>query len=409
MSSNNHHHPSTLAIHGDDPFATSIDIAPPLHVSTTFRYSNNPDELLSPPTSGGRPLVYSRISEPNTTRLEAVLSAVTKGHALTYASGLAAFHAMMVYLRPSVVAIGHGDRAGYHGCHGVLELLKKLYGLKVVDLEDEKAWDEAGLGMGDVVHIETPINPYGEALNIKAYAERAHKRGAYLTVDSTFGPPTLQNPLELGADCVMHSGTKYLGGHSDMLCGVVVVPHSRKEWFEGMWTERMFLGSVLGSLEGWLGLRSMRTLDLRVKMQSRNAESLVAWLDEMTNGKPSDGASEDSAASVTASVVHRIQHASLQKDDFEWLKVQMPNGFGPVFALWMKDEDLARKLPSKLKLFHHATSLGGVESLVEWRKISDPSIDPRVLRFSIGVENWEDLRDDLLQGFKALLGKDNTN
>lgn len=171
----------------------------------------------------------------------------------------------------------------------------------------------------------------------------------------------------------------------------------------------MFLGSVLGSLEGWLGLRSMRTLDLRVRMQSRNAEALVAWLDEMTNGKSSDGASKDSAASVTASVVHRIQHASLQKDDFEWLKVQMPNGFGPVFALWMKDEDLARTLPSKLKLFHHAASLGGVESLVEWRKISDPSIDPRVLRFSIGVENWEDLRDDLLQGFRALLVKDDTN
>ncbi|EOD48628.1 putative cystathionine gamma-synthase protein [Neofusicoccum parvum UCRNP2] len=393
---------STLGIHGDDWLAKSADIAPPLHVSTTFRYSSNPDELGTAEhdaPSVDVPPVYSRMAAPNTTRLEAALSAVLKGHAVTYASGLAAFHAMMVFLRPNVVAIGQRDVSGYHGCHGVLDLLKKLYGLKIVDLNDEKSWDAAGLGKGDVVHLETPINPSGEAFNIRAYADKAHARGAYLTVDSTFGPPTLQNPLEHGADCVMHSGTKYLGGHSDMLCGVLVVPGAHQEWFWGLRNERMFLGSTLGNMEGWLGLRSLRTLDLRVKQQSRNAENLVSWLYEMANAGPSVG---DSAAAVVAKTVYRVQHASLQKEDFDWLRVQMPNGFGPVFALWLKDEESAKRLPSKLKLFHHATSVGGVESLVEWRRISDPSVDPRLLRFSIGVENWEDLRDDLLHGLNAL-------
>lgn len=98
----------------------------------------------------------------------------------------------------------------------------------------------------------------------------------------------------------------------------------------------------------------------------------------------------------------RVQHASLQKDDESWLLKQMPNGFGPVFSILMREEPLARRLPSKLSFFHHATSLGGVESLIEWRSMSDATVDRRLLRVSIGLENWEDLRHDLLTGFKAL-------
>ena len=248
-----------------------------------------------------------------------------------------------------------------------------------------------------MIHLETPLNPTGEAVNIEHYAEKAHSRGAWLFVDATFGPPPLQDPFAHGADIVMHSGTKYFGGHSDMLCGVLAVNPKHKEWAQKLKDERTYLGSVMGSLEGWLGVRSLRTLELRVQRQSENADRVVGLMDGLLHGETG---SEDEK--IVKAVVEKIQHASLQKEDMHWLKKQMPAGFGPVFGLWMKSEDLARRLPSKLELFHHATSLGGVESLIEWRIMSDSTVDRRVIRVSVGVENWEDLRDDFLRGFREL-------
>ena len=163
-----------------------------------------------------------------------------------------------------------------------------------------------------------------------------------------------------------------------------------------MWQERLHLGSVMGSFEGWLGLRSMRTLELRVQRQSQSATALVTWLDSALRDEGGD-------SETVKSVVERVQHASLQKNEF--LKKQMPNGFGPVFALWMKTPEIAKALPSKLHLFHHATSLGGVESLIEWRRMSDEKIDERVLRVSVGVESWEDLKRDFLEGFRGFEGR----
>lgn len=388
--------PSTLAIHADDRLNNVTDVAPPIHLSTTFRYSHNPEELL-PKADEETDLenishVYSRLSGPNTSRLETILGALLGGYVLTYSSGLSAFHALLVYFRPRVVAIGEG----YHGCHGVIGILTKLYGLKKVNLWDEKSWDEAGLGKGDVIHVETPVNPTGEAISLEYFRKKADERGCLLTCDATFAPPPLQDPFAWGVDVVMHSGTKYFGGHSDMLCGVLAMK-SRKWWTE-MWSERMYLGSVMGSLEGWLGVRSIRTLELRIMAQSKTAEKIVGWLNAALEGS---GEAEESR--VVKPSVYQLQHASLQKSEMGWLKKQMPNGYGPVFSMWMKSSDMARKLPSKLKLFHHATSLGGVESLIEWRKMSDKGVDERVVRISVGVESWEDLRDDLFTGFSELL------
>lgn len=296
---------------------------------------------------------------------------------------------MLVYFRPNVIAIGDG----YHGCHGVINMCTKLWGLKKVDLTDESSW--ADLGKGDIVHVETPLNPTGEARDLAYYRMKADERGAILTVDATFAPPPLQDPFKQGVDVVMHSGTKYFGGHSDMLCGVLAVPKNKREWLDGLWMERMFLGSVMGNMEQWLGVRSLRTLELRVVRQSQNCEKLVHWINENLQSGSQEG-------EAVSKVVTRIQHASLQKEDMAWIKKQMPGGFGPVFSLLMKDRETARRLPGKLHLFHHATSLGGVESLVEWRRMSDATVDDRLLRFSIGVENWEDLRDDLDAAFQAL-------
>ena len=251
-----------------------------------------------------------------------------------------------------------------------------------------------------MVHVETPLNPTGEARDLDAYAAAARARGAVLTVDATFAPPPLQRPFAHGVDVVLHSGSKYLGGHSDVLCGVLALSPARaaEGWAARLREDRLLLGGVLGSLEGWLGVRSVRTLELRVERQSRNAAELVAWLDAALRS----GAEE----SVVSQVVGKVLHASLQpeaKVEGSWLRKQMPNGYGPVFALLMKTEEQARRLPSKLALFHHATSLGGVESLIEWRAMTDKTVDKRLLRVSVGVEGWEDLRADLEMGFAALL------
>ncbi|RYO78872.1 hypothetical protein DL766_010313 [Monosporascus sp. MC13-8B] len=402
---------SARAVHADDYLNSHQAVAPPMHVSTTFQFSRDPEKL-EPwlninPNNPHDSHVYSRDTAPNTTRLEAVLSSLLGGPALTYSSGLAAFHALLVFLNPRRIAIG----GGYHGCHGVIRLLSKLTGLRMIEFDpsspaDDDAALERELGPGDVVHVETPLNPTGEARDLERYAAIARRAGAYLVVDATFAPPPLLDPFRWGADAVMHSGTKYLGGHSDMLCGVVAVAprHNAPDARDGPWiprlrSERLVLGSVMGSFEGWLGLRSVRTLELRVRRQSADAEALVRWL-----------AGEVSAAAGPAGrVIREVRHASLQAeaaDGASWLRRQMPHGFGAVFSVLLRDADSARRLPSKLRLFQHATSLGGVESLVEWRAVTDRSVDPRLLRVSVGVEGWEDLRDDLVRGCEALLAEE---
>ncbi|KAF2755481.1 PLP-dependent transferase [Pseudovirgaria hyperparasitica] len=402
---------STLALHADDILNSTTDVAPALHVSTTFRYPENPDDLVpingdENPTLANPTHIYSRVSAPTSTRLETILSALLHAPVLAYTSGLAAFHALLVYLHPKTVAIS----GGYHGCHGVLGIYRKLTGCKVVDLfADDEAWDAAGLGKGDLVHVETPVNPTGEARDLAFFVKRARERGAWVSVDATLGPPGLQEPFgAYGVDVVMHSGTKYIGGHSDLLLGVLAV--RRREWVEGLGVERVFLGAVPGSMEAWLGIRGVRTLELRVRRQSESAERLVGWLDGCLRGesqgvKGEDGKGEkedeEEEAAIVRSCVHSVQHASLQKADMHWLKQQMPGGFGPVFAINMKTAGAARALPSKLTLFHHATSLGGVESLIEWRRMSDEGVDERLLRVSVGIEDWVDLKGDLVRGFRA--------
>lgn len=294
---------------------------------------------------------------------------------------------MLVHLNPRRIAIGDG----YHGCHGVIKVLSRLSGLKQLPLD----CDDSELQAGDVIHVETPLNPTGEARNLQYYADKARRTGAYLTVDATFAPPPLQDPFAFGADVVMHSGTKYFGGHSDMLCGVLAVRPDKEDWAKALLLDRLVIGSVMGSFEGWLGIRSLRTLELRVRRESETATALVTWLATQLRDP----------SSVVGSTVEKIQHASLQDEaavEGSWLRKQMPEGYGPVFALWLKNQELTKRLPSKLHLFQHATSLGGVESLIEWRAMSDAGVDKRLLRVSIGVEGFEDLKQDLLQGFEAL-------
>ncbi|KAI9800499.1 MAG: hypothetical protein M1825_004047 [Sarcosagium campestre] len=391
--------PATQAMHADDHLNRTADVAPPLHTATTFSYPQDsenlvPEDCLDLESFEGH--VYSRMTAPNSTRLETILSTLLNGRVLTYSSGLAAIHAALVHLNPKRISIGDG----YHGSHGVIAIQQKLTGVQKLPLD----CPASDLEEGDLIHVETPLNPTGEAVNLAEYAAKAKSRKAFLLVDATFGPPGLQDPFAHGADIVMHSGTKYLGGHSDMLCGVLATRSS--EIYKGLFHDRAYLGSVMGSLEGWLGVRSLRTLEVRVQRQSSNATALVSWLDgllhhgEVDSGKDASVGPEES--NLVRKVVRKVTHASLQHKDKSWLAEQMPNGFGPVFAIWTVSESTAKRLPSKLRLFHHATSLGGVESLIEWRRMSDRGCDPALLRVSVGLEAWEDLRDDLLRGFRSL-------
>ncbi|EEP76827.1 conserved hypothetical protein [Uncinocarpus reesii 1704] len=300
-----------------------------------------------------------------------------------------ALSAALVFFNPKHISIGNG----YHGSHGVISIISRLTGLKKLDLD----CPAEQLEKGDVVLLETPVNPYGTSFNIKAYADKAHARGAYLLVDSTFGPPGLQDPFLWGADMVMHSGTKYLGGHSDMLCGVLATKN--KEWRERLLNDRAYLGNVMGSMETWLGVRSLRTLEVRVQRQSENATALVKFLHDALKTSGSGNGSTD----IVQATVKEVVHSSLQEKDMEWLSKQMPGGFGPVFSIILKEERMARVLPTKLKFFHHATSLGGVESLIEWRAMTDSTVDRKLLRVSVGLEHWVDLRDDLVAGLKTCL------
>jgi cystathionine gamma-synthase len=346
--------PETLALHADDGLEPGPDVAPALHPTTTYAADN------------AQGLVYSRNDQPTRQRLEAVLGALEGGHAVVYGSGLAAVGALLHHLHPKRVAIG----GGYHGTHAVIAQWAGL-GVASVPLDAE-------LGRGDVLWVETPKNPMCEVADIAEAARRAHQAGAWLAVDSTFATPVLQQPLALGADFVMHSSTKFLAGHSDALGGVLAVKEAERAG--RLRAERAVQGSVLGVLETWLTLRSLRTLTLRVERQSGTATRLAGWL---------------------AGKVPRVWHPSLPgHPGYEVAREQM-RGPGGVLSIELDSEELARALPAQLKLFRDATSLGGVESLIEWRKRHDAKALPALLRVSVGLEHPDDLIEDLRQGLRA--------
>lgn len=373
---------ATNSIHAADHKDRVTDVAPPINVSTTFRYSDNPAELvkcgdLDPEASFLGTPVYSRLTHPNSELVEEVLGAIAGSEAVVYSSGLSAIFAALTHYNPKRLAIG----LGYHGTHHIANIFTRLSGLHQLTLVRE---DLDKLQQGDVLYIETPVNPDGEVFDIQYFADIAHSHGAHLVVDSTFAPPPLLDPFAHGADMVVHSATKYFGGHSDLLAGVLFTKSANVK--NRLTHDRLCLGTIIANLESYLLIRSLRTFELRILRQSSNATKLVAYLSANRTKWPR---------------LINLSHGSLQSGDF--IKKQMPNGHSPVFALELETEQLAKEFPSRLKFFHHATSLGGVESLIEWRAMSDSECSPRLLRVSVGVENIEDLIEDFSQALNSLL------
>ena len=413
----------TLAIHADQPDhikEPAYPVAPSISVSTTF-HQPHPDSDLAH-TGHGEPHpedafhIYSRYSQDTRVRSERVISGMMKGHALLYSSGLSAADAIADLLLPTTIAI----RRGYFGVHGVFQKYAQGRSVKFIDLDDEYPTQEGTPSQDSdvrrgatLVWLETPLNPTGEARNIEHDAQRAHAAHAFLAVDATLAPPPLQNPFQHGADFVMHSGTKYFGGHSDLLVGIVATQNYQQ--FVALWKERSISGRVPGSLETFLLLRSLRTMPLRVRHQSATATNLVQFLYSLTEGQlPAEHVPDDIAH---GRFVKQVWHSSLQprpaypeevadtqKENHAFdPKTQLPIGGSPTFGLLTAHADYAKYLPHFLSYFVPATSLGGVESLIEQRVIASPDTDPRLIRISVGLEDLEDLRNDLLQAMLATL------
>ncbi|KAJ4466493.1 Cys/Met metabolism PLP-dependent enzyme-domain-containing protein [Lentinula aciculospora] len=379
-------------LHGDSSVhGERIEVAPSISVSTTFRA--DPDELPLDAIDVRNPTrhVYSRYTQDISTRVEHILGKIMDGHVATYASGLAACFAALVYFKPNRIAI----RGGYFGCHQTIEIYKKCRDItiEVIDLDDE-------FKPGDLCWVETPVNPTGESRDIQYYADKIHQVGGKLLVDSTFAPPPLQYPFKLGADCILHAATKYIGGHSDLLSGILVVK-SDAEW-RTLQHDRTYMGSVMGSLEAWLLLRSLRTFHLRIVHQSATATALVQWLQSVAL-TPTDSSFEG----VPGGVLAKVFHSSLQEVDPRGFhpSQQMPGGWSATFSILLSAPEYAKTLPHLTNYFVPATSLGGVESLIEYRARADPNEDPALVRISVGVEDIEDLKADLGQALQRC--KDN--
>lgn len=371
-------HFSTKAIHGGDHVKPTNDVISPIHITTTYSYSSNPDELVPGGLTDPTTLVYSRENHPNAAQVEAIVEAITGYPTIVYNSGLSAFNGLITHVNPKLVAIGQA----YHGCHGILDIWKRNYGTREIDIDAGEEEGFASIGAGDLVHLETPVNPYGTYFDITMYAKKAHDRGALLSVDATFAPPPLLDAFKFGADIVMHSATKFFGGHSDLLAGLLLVKDQATK--ESLLLDRLVLGTNIANLESSLLVRSLRTFELRVARQAKSAEIIVKFLDENRTKFPQ---------------LDKLYHGSLQTDAF--IATQYPNGHTPVFSIELDTEQHAKSFPSKLKLFHHATSLGGAESLIEWRAMSDDHISKKLLRLSIGLEDPRDLLIDLVNGLSG--------
>jgi cystathionine gamma-synthase len=398
-------HPETLAIHVDslkhhlppsqkaDPYTHDYDIAPPIGVTTTFE--NQP--------GGGH--IYARMSNPTRDRCEDVLAAIDSGNgtlgpastkALLYSSGLAAAHAVFHALASDGklrVAID----GGYHATHMLLEEMKSAMGsglevMPLPNLSNGEGPDQTGLRSADLIWLETPRNPACDIYDIEAYVRAAKAVGARVCVDSTFAPPPVQRPLGLGADITMHSTTKGLAGHSDAMGGALLV--ADQDLFLKLKRQRTVIGSTPGSLEVWLLLRSLRSLHVRVERACANASGVARYLHESI---------EDTNHPLHG-LVHCVCHPSLPSDPgHEIARRQMGEGlFGTALAVLLSSETAAKALPANLRLFKNATSLGGVESLVEWRRKYDDKVDARLLRFSIGLEHEADLCADLTRAIQLV-------
>jgi len=370
-------HPETLAAQGmgrvADPYR---DIIPPLYLSTT--YERGADGAFP----GGR--VYSRADNPSYDQAEALIAALEgAAAALLFASGQAAAAAVFQALAPGEGVLA--PRSMYWALRKWLLEFAAPWGLALEFYENASLDDLAGKARRlrpRLIWIETPANPTWEITDIAAAGDIAREVGAIMAVDSTVATPLLTRPLELGAHIVMHSATKYLNGHSDVIAGALATARDDASWQRIRYL-RGGGGAVLGPVEAWLLLRGMRTLHLRVAAACASAEAIAVRL----HGHP-----KLSAVLYPGLASHPGHEVAAR---------QMRGGFGAMMSLRVAGGETAAKgFCAKLRVFKRATSLGSVESLAEHRaSVEGPGTHcpADLVRLSIGVENLDDLIGDIEQ------------
>lgn len=374
-------HPATVAAQAlgwiDE---TTRAISPPIQPATTF--------LRDPDNQYRSGHTYARADNPTFDQAEALLAHLEGGaDAAVFSAGMAAATAVFLALRPGDHVVA--PKVMYWGLRHWLAGYATGWGLRIdfVDADDTRAVAAAvRSGQTKLVWIETPANPTWCITDIAAAAEIAHRAGARLAVDSTVATPVLTRPLEFGADLVMHSATKYLNGHSDVVAGALVTARNDEFW-QGILGVRKNVGAILGTFEAWLLARGMRTLFLRVLAASRSAQKIA----------------EHFAAHPA---IEAVLYPGLPDSPGHAIAAQqMRGGFGGMLSIRIKGgETAAVAVAAQTQLWKRATSLGGVESLIEHRASVEGAGSPApadLLRLSTGIEDPDDLIADLEQALRG--------
>lgn len=378
----------TRAIHvGQECDPATGAIVPPLHLASTF---------VQHEAGVWREFDYSRSGNPTRKAFETTLASLEGGcGALAFASGMAATHCVTMLLNAGEHVVAGSDI--YGGTYRLLHKIAPRSGISttLVDTTDANKLAAAMTPETKLVWIESPGNPLMSITDVAACVEIAHRRGALIGIDNTFATPVLTRPLELGVDIVMHSATKYLGGHSDLLGGALVVRDP--ELLKRLYYTQNATGAVMGPFESFLCSRGMKTLALRVREQSQTALRLAEFL-------------------ATDRRVGRVFYPGLKSHPGHDLAArQMHGGFGAMLSFELSGTfEQAKHVCESTKLFQLAVSLGAVESLIEIPAgMSHASYDradrlkhgitDTLIRLSVGLEAFEDLRDDLSAALAAAM------
>jgi cystathionine beta-lyase/cystathionine gamma-synthase len=372
------HHFETLAIHaGQPPDPTTGAVMTPIYQTSTYVQSE---------VGVHKGYEYSRTDNPTRTALQSCLAALEGvDFGLTFASGLAASDTLFHLVSPGQHVL-LGDDV-YGGTYRLLDKVLRGYGVLFdpVNMADLSAVAAALRPETRLVWLETPTNPMLRLADIAAVSQLAHEAGAKVAVDNTFATPFLQQPLALGADFVIHSTTKYLGGHSDVVGGAILT--SDAEAYQQLKFLQNAMGAVPGPLDCWLVLRGLKTLALRMERHCANARRIAPFLAEHP-------------------AVDRVHYPGLPTDPGHALAARQMRDFGGMISFVLKGgEAAARRMVTATQIFALAESLGGVESLIEHPASmthasvaeSALAVDPGLVRLSVGVEHVEDLLADLEQ------------
>ncbi|WP_374311357.1 cystathionine gamma-synthase [Microbacterium sp.] len=368
----------TRAVHAGQTFdPTTGAVIPPVHFSTTYAQDG----------IGGlrEGYEYGRSGNPTRTALETQLAALEGGaHGLSFASGLAAEDALL----RAVLAPGDEVLLGDDVYGGTYRLIARILGpwgvgVRVVDMRDLGAVEAALRERpARIVWVETPSNPLLHITDVAGLVRLGHDAGALVVVDNTFASPALQQPLALGADVIVHSTTKYLGGHSDVVGGALVLDDDAL--FEKVKFLQFAAGAVSGPLDAWLTTRGIKTLALRMQRHSENAQAVAEFLERHPK-------------------VARVHYPGLPSHPGHELAARQMRAFGGIVSAELGDAASARRFAESTRLFQLAESLGGVESLMNYPdemthasvRGTDLAVPEELVRLSVGIESIDDLLADL--------------